>query len=229
MHTHRRADGTFVDERSRQLHEQMEAYLEEALTPFEDGTMPDAPLPQEIDKKFLIIAGGPRKGKVYGLSTIASTIYPQAMTPRPRGSASLSQSIYASREEARESQEEARAATQRAIEADERAVEARRECEELRSRVSSLEESVRLLLGGMPRGSHSDHSLHGRGSSQAGRGSTHTSKSSQGSREGSRASPMRSAHISRSFRGRAPSYHTDVHLSSGFGDENEYDDDETQP
>lgn len=58
------------------VQEQMKAYLEEALTPFEDETMPNAPLPQEIDRQFLIITGGLRKGKLYGLSTIASTIYP---------------------------------------------------------------------------------------------------------------------------------------------------------
>lgn len=39
----------------------------------------------------------------------------------------------------------------------------------------------------------------------------------------------RSAHISKSFQGRAPSKHIDVHLIRGDGDEDEYDDDETQP
>ncbi|XP_073144497.1 uncharacterized protein [Henckelia pumila] len=196
LHTHQRPDGTFVDERSRQIHEQMDAYFEQAMTPFEDGTMPDAPSSHEINKQFMTIIGGPRKGKLYGLSTVASTIYPEAMTPRPRGSVGAGSSLHAlreearkSRDEARESREEARAATQRAKEADEWAVEARREREELRARVSSLEESVRVLVGGMPRGSHSRHSSQGRGSTQLPQVSPHTGRSSQGSREESRSSP----------------------------------------
>lgn len=74
---------------SKQLLEQMEAYLEETLNPLEDGTMLDEPLPHEIDRQFFIITGGPRKGKLYGLLTIAPTIYPQAVTPCTRGYSNL--------------------------------------------------------------------------------------------------------------------------------------------
>ncbi|XP_073156235.1 uncharacterized protein [Henckelia pumila] len=128
LQMHRTSDGKFVDERSKNLNEKMEAYMLEAMTPLEDGTIHPEPTNNDINEHFKLICGGRKNGRMYGLSTLANTMYPAVMAPRQRGFAGGGENFEAFHDEAR-------AATQRANEADQRALEATRECEAIPLRV----------------------------------------------------------------------------------------------
>ncbi|XP_073126361.1 uncharacterized protein [Henckelia pumila] len=196
--------------------EQMEVFMEAASTQLADGTVIGEPTSQVINEHFKTIIGGPVKGRMYGLSTVANTLFPTAMAPRRRGLAGASQYIDALRDEARtatqisnEADERAQTAERRANEADERAqtatrraneaeesaittsekaLQATKECETLSTRLATLEESFRLYRDRSS--SSSGQSSHGRGLSHAYRvNSAHTGRSSQGSRDASRGSP----------------------------------------
>ncbi|XP_073145610.1 uncharacterized protein [Henckelia pumila] len=108
--------------------EKMEAYMLEAMTPLEDGTIHPELTNNDINEHFKLICGGRKNGRMYGLSTLANTMYPAVMAPRQRGFAGGGENFEAFHDEAR-------AATQRANEADQRALEATRECEAIPLRV----------------------------------------------------------------------------------------------
>ncbi|XP_055959864.1 uncharacterized protein LOC126661676 [Mercurialis annua] len=70
---HMRKDGSFVDSKSRDIWEKMEAALSLATQPLEDGTIPEI----DIDQIYYNVVGGEKKRRVYGLGSQASIFYPQ--------------------------------------------------------------------------------------------------------------------------------------------------------
>ncbi|XP_073297992.1 uncharacterized protein [Primulina huaijiensis] len=75
VHTHRHVDGSFVDERSQLVDQAMQAYMNESLTPLDDGTTPSPPTSGEVNSMFSMVVGGPKKRRMYGCGSMASTIY----------------------------------------------------------------------------------------------------------------------------------------------------------
>ncbi|XP_075475773.1 uncharacterized protein LOC142511684 [Primulina tabacum] len=88
VHTHRHDDGSFVDTRSRLIHEEMERYMAESMTPTDDGSEPAVPSPQSVNSMFKTVVGGKKKGRMYGCGSMASTLYPDEMAPGRRGGSS---------------------------------------------------------------------------------------------------------------------------------------------
>lgn len=68
LHTHRCSDGSLVDERSRLVN----------------------PSSEEVNNMFKHVVGGRKKGRMYCCGSMASTIYPHEMAPRPRRGGSRS-------------------------------------------------------------------------------------------------------------------------------------------
>ncbi|XP_073316452.1 uncharacterized protein [Primulina huaijiensis] len=60
---HRHDDGSFVDTRSRLLHEEMERYMAESMTPADDGSEPAVPSPQSVNNMFKTVVGGEEEGE----------------------------------------------------------------------------------------------------------------------------------------------------------------------
>ncbi|XP_075507636.1 uncharacterized protein LOC142544476 [Primulina tabacum] len=88
VHTHRHGDGSFVDTRSHLIHENMERYMAQSITPAEDGSEPDVPSPQSVNSMFKNVVGAKKKGRMYGCGSMASTFYPNEMAPGRRGGSS---------------------------------------------------------------------------------------------------------------------------------------------
>ncbi|XP_073027076.1 uncharacterized protein [Primulina eburnea] len=212
VHTHRHADGSFVDTRSRLIHEEMERFMAASVTPF-DGSEPEVPSPQSVNNMFKSVVGGKKKGRMYGCGSMASTLYPDEMAPGRRGGSSgVGQSS--------ESQEMAdmRQALDRSLHRNDELCDTVQSISAenvmLRDRMTSLEEQVRALVASM---------------SQAAAG--HTS--------GRTASVPDTSHRGRSRARGAPVGHssrryqlsqTYIPPTQGYGDDDhdDYDDDETQ-
>ncbi|XP_073019437.1 uncharacterized protein [Primulina eburnea] len=67
VHTHRHEDGSFVDTRSRLVHEDMERSMAESVTPAGDGSEPAVPRPQSVNTMFKLVVGGRRRGGCMGV------------------------------------------------------------------------------------------------------------------------------------------------------------------
>ncbi|XP_073057841.1 uncharacterized protein [Primulina eburnea] len=211
VHTHRHADGTFVDTRSRLIHEEMERSMAQSVTPF-DGSEPEVPSPQSVNSMFKNVVGGKNKGRMYGCGSMASTFYPEEMAPGRRGGSSgVGQSS--------ESQHmtDMRQALDRSLRHNDELVDmvqaTRAENVMLRDRMTSLEEQVRALVEGMSQAA----TAHTSGRTPSGPDNSHRGRSrSRGASVG---------HSSHDYK----LSQTYIPPTQGYGDDDDDDDhDETQ-
>ncbi|XP_075502378.1 uncharacterized protein LOC142540255 [Primulina tabacum] len=179
VHTHRHDDGSFVDERSRLVDQAMQAYMHESLTPLDDGTIPSPPTSGEVNSMFNMVVGGPKKGRMYGCGSMASTIYPDEMAQRPRGGSRSSSRGSQDTEKMRAEWEAQKSINEHLridLQATQSTLEAtQQENASLKDRMTSLEDQVRRLIAGVPQPQPqpqphtSQRFLYGRGSSSRGR------------------------------------------------------------
>ncbi|XP_073034569.1 uncharacterized protein [Primulina eburnea] len=218
VHTHRHVDGSFVDTRSRLIHENMERSLAQSLNSGEDGSEPVVPSPQSVNSMFKTVVGGKKKGRMYGCGSMASTFYPDEMAPGRRGRSS---DVGPSSESQREA--DMRQILDSSLRRNDELCERMRATEAenvmLRDRMTSLEEHVRLLVAGMSQGA----TAHTSGRTLSGPGTSHRGRS----RGAAVGSSSRIHRFSQSY----------IPPTQGYGDEDEdedeedgddYDDDETQ-
>ncbi|XP_073314765.1 uncharacterized protein [Primulina huaijiensis] len=227
VHTHRHDDGSFVDEHSRLVGQAMQAYMNESLTPLDDGTIPSPPSSEEVNSMFSMVIGGTKKRQMYGCGSMASTLCPDQMARRPRGGSSRrSQDM----ERMREWETQKRVnehlcidlqATQTTLEV------TQHENGSLKYRMTILEDQVHQLVAGLQQPHTSRRVLYGRGSSSRGRALAGSSHFDDPYAAGS-------SHRRRSGKGLmySPVYNQP---SQDFGHDDEdgdsddaYDDDETQ-
>ncbi|XP_073019165.1 uncharacterized protein [Primulina eburnea] len=90
--THESKNGTFVDARSQDINDKMNARFEEASQPtFEDG-LPQTPTAEAIDNMYFDVVGGVKKKRLYGIGSQEYVTYPDAMSGHVRRAARLSSS-----------------------------------------------------------------------------------------------------------------------------------------
>ncbi|XP_073315705.1 uncharacterized protein [Primulina huaijiensis] len=158
VHTHRHDDGSFVDERSRLVDQAMQAYMNESLTPLDDGTIPSQPSSEEVNNMFSMVVGGPKKRRMYGCGSMASTFYPDQMAQRPRGGSSRSSRGSQDMERMREEWETQKRVNEHLridLEATHTTLEAtQHENASLKDRMTILEDQVRQLVAGLPQPQH---------------------------------------------------------------------------
>ncbi|XP_073310221.1 uncharacterized protein [Primulina huaijiensis] len=206
VHTHRHDDGSFVDTRSRLLHEEMERYMAESMTPVDDGSEHAVPSPRSVNSMFKSVVGGKKKGRMYGCGSMASTLYPDEMAPGRRGGSSgVCQSSQS--QQMADMRHTLDSSLRRNDELYERMQATDAENAMLRDRMVSLEEQVRVLVAGMSQ----EATAHTSGRTLLGPGTFHRGRS----RGASVASSSRTPRLSQSY----------VPPTQGYGDG---DDDETQ-
>ncbi|XP_073015062.1 uncharacterized protein [Primulina eburnea] len=217
VHTHRHADGSFVDTRSCMIHEEMERFMAESVTPF-DGSEPEVPSPQSVNDMFKSVVGGKKKGRMYGCGSMANTFYPDEMAPGRRGGSSGVDRSSDSQEMA-----DIRQALDRSLHRNDELCDTVQtisaENVMLRDRMTSLEEQVRVLVAGM---------------SQAATGHTSGTRASVPDTSHRGRSRARGASVGQSSR-RYKFSQTYIPPTQGYGeddddedDDDEDDDDETQ-
>ncbi|XP_073043351.1 uncharacterized protein [Primulina eburnea] len=158
----------------------------ESLTPLDNGTIPSQPSSEEVNRMFSMVVGGPKKGRIYGCGSMASTFYPDQMARRPRGGSSSSSRGSQDMERMREEWETQKRVNEHLridLEATQTALKAtQHENASLKDRMTILEDQVRQLVAGLPHQQPHPHPhasrrvLYGRGSSSRGRalaGSSH--------------------------------------------------------
>ncbi|XP_075509045.1 uncharacterized protein LOC142545640 [Primulina tabacum] len=164
----------------------MQININESLTPLDDGTIPSRPSLEEVNNMFSMVVGGPKKGRMYGCGSMASTFYPDKMAPRPRGGSSSSSRGSQDMERMREEWETQKRVNEHLridLEATQTTLKAtQHENASLKDRMTILEDQVCQLVAGLPQPQLHPHPrtsrrvLYGRGSSSRGRalaGSSH--------------------------------------------------------
>ncbi|XP_074580679.1 uncharacterized protein LOC141837120 [Curcuma longa] len=116
--THKKKDGTFVDERSKAIDDDMTNRVAQASQPDVEGGDLVRLSDEAINDIYFDVVGGSKKNALYGLGSHAQVAYDHVMAPRARGRSS-SQSIEVQ--------------------------ELRLENQALRDRVTTLEQSERMI------------------------------------------------------------------------------------
>ncbi|XP_073318015.1 uncharacterized protein [Primulina huaijiensis] len=211
VHTHRHDDGSFVDMRSRLLHDEMERYMAESMTAVDDGSEPAVPSPQPVNSMFKTVVGEKKKGRMYGCGSMASTLYPDEMAPGRRGGSS-GVSQWSESQKMADMRQTLDSSLRCNDELCERIQATEAENAMLRDRMGVLEEQVRVLVAGMSQRA----TAHTSGRTLLGPGTSHRGQS----RGTAVASSSRTHRLSQRY----------VPPTQGYrdGDDDDNDDDETQ-
>ncbi|XP_075477378.1 uncharacterized protein LOC142518472 isoform X2 [Primulina tabacum] len=154
--THESKNGTFVDARSQDINDKMNARFEEASQPTIEDGLPQTPTAEAIDNMYFDVVGGVKKKRLYGLGSQEYVTYPDAMSGHVRRAARLSSSTVivdaTARADAAIASDVAATADQTAlataevVATNERCMVLTKENEALRQELDVLRHQVRILM-----------------------------------------------------------------------------------